>query len=104
MGLYFGGVKTLLIGLVVLACAVWVLFDSQRRGPQSSWAGGVRGGDPVHRVPVPTSTSATSWHLLTKAPAPSNRWVGLALQGGTGGATTFNAMRREALLARSRQK
>ena len=27
----------LLIGLVVLACAVWVLFFHTRRGPQSSW-------------------------------------------------------------------
>ena len=90
---------TLLIGLVVLACAVWVLFDSHKKGARNpaGWAVFVA---VIWIIALPYYLyKRNKLAPADKAPAPSNRWVGLVLVVVLVGATTFNAMRQEALPA-----
>lgn len=90
---------TLLIGLVVLASAVWVLFDSHRKGARNpaGWAVFVA---VIWFIAFPFYLyKRNKLAPADKAPAPSNRWVGLVLVVVLVSATTFNAMRQEALPA-----
>ena len=99
MGLYFGGFMTLLIGLVVLACAVWVLFDSHKKGARNpaGWAVFVA---VIWIIALPYYLyKRNKLEPAEQAPSPSNRWIGLAVVVVLVGGMTFNTMRQEALPA-----
>lgn len=90
---------TLLIGLVVLACAVWVLFDSHKKGARNpaGWAVFVA---VIWIIAFPFYLyKRNKLEPAIQAPAPSNRWIGLAVVVVLVGGMTFNSMRQEALPA-----
>ncbi|MFQ1878598.1 hypothetical protein ACK36J_14345 [Aeromonas veronii] len=90
---------TLLIGLVVLACAVWVLFDSHKKGARNpaGWAVFVA---VIWFVALPYYLyKRNKLEPAAQAPAPSNRWIGLAVVVVLVGGMTFNTLRQEALPA-----
>lgn len=70
---------TLLIGLVVLACAVWVLFDSHKKGARNpaGWAVFVA---VIWFVGLPYYLyKRNKLEPAEQPPSPSNRWWGLAM-------------------------
>ncbi|MFQ2250970.1 hypothetical protein ACK32K_20530 [Aeromonas dhakensis] len=90
---------TLFIGLVVLACAVWVLFDSHKKGARNpaGWAVFVA---VIWFIALPYYLyKRNKLEPAAQAPAPSNRWIGLAVVVVLVGGMTFNTMRQEALPA-----
>ncbi|MGU5697913.1 hypothetical protein ACV1D9_12190 [Aeromonas allosaccharophila] len=90
---------TLLIGLVVLACAVWVLFDSHKKGARNpaGWAVFVA---VIWIIALPYYLyKRNKLEPATQEPAPSNRWIGLAIVVVLVGGMTFNTLRQEALPA-----
>ncbi|WP_139835237.1 hypothetical protein [Aeromonas hydrophila] len=90
---------TLLIGFVVLACAVWVLFDSHKKGARNpaGWAVFVA---VIWIIALPYYLyKRNKLEPAAQEPAPSNRWIGLAVVVVLVGGMTFNTMRQEALPA-----
>ncbi|KIQ84357.1 hypothetical protein [Aeromonas sp. L_1B5_3] len=90
---------TLFIGLVVLACAVWVLFDSHKKGARNpaGWAVFVA---VIWIIALPYYLyKRNKLEPAAQAPAPRNRWIGLAVVVVLVGGMTFNTMRQEALPA-----
>lgn len=90
---------SLLIGLVVLACAVWVLFDSHKKGAlnPAGWAVFVA---MIWFVALPYYLyKRNKLEPAVQAPAPSNRWIGLAVVVVLIGCMTFKTLRKEALPA-----
>lgn len=90
---------TLLIGLVVLACSVWVLFDSHKKGARNpaGWAVFVA---VIWFVALPYYLyKRNKLEPAAQASAPSNRWIGLTVVVVLVGGMTFNTMRHEALPA-----
>lgn len=70
---------TLLIGLLVLACAVWVLFDSHKKGARNpaGWAVFVA---VIWFVALPYYLyKRNKLEPAEQAPSPANRWWGLAV-------------------------
>lgn len=70
---------TLLIGLVVLACAVWVLFDSHKKGARNpaGWAVFVA---VIWFVALPYYLyKRNKLEPAEQAPSPANRWWGLTV-------------------------
>ena len=70
---------SLLIGLVVLACAVWVLFDSHKKGARNpaGWAVFVA---VIWFVALPYYLyKRNKLEPAEQAPEPENRWIGLLI-------------------------
>ncbi|MEG0010380.1 MAG: hypothetical protein RR721_20230 [Aeromonas sp.] len=90
---------TLLIGLVVMACAIWVLFDSHKKGAKNpaGWAVFVA---VIWIIALPFYLyKRNKLEPAEQAPAASNRWIGLAIVVVLVGGTTFNTMSKESLPA-----
>ncbi|MGY4028259.1 hypothetical protein ACW5WQ_20295 [Aeromonas rivuli] len=90
---------TLLIGLVVLACAVWVLFDSYKKGARNpaGWAVFVA---VIWFIALPYYLyKRNKLEPAEQQPAASNRWIGLVAVVVLVGGFTFNTMNKEALPA-----
>ena len=90
---------TLLIGLVVLACAVWVLFDSHKKGARNpaGWAVFVA---VLWIIALPFYLyKRNKLAPAEQVPAASNRWIGLTVVVLIVGGMTYNAMSKDALPA-----
>lgn len=88
---------TLIICLVVLASAIWVLFDSHKKGARNpaGWAVFVA---VIWIVALPFYLyKRNKLEPAAQAPAPSNRWIGLAIVLVLVGGMTFNTVSKEAL-------